>query len=124
MKKLIGLIAVYASMVLVAATVFAQTPAPADCSEEGKTALYTEFTTLRTTDSTKAYEAAKKYLACPQQEDQYSAYVKKWVAAYDREARKIKMMDLFVNQRKYADAAAVAKEVLKDEPENLPAFVV
>jgi hypothetical protein len=121
MKKIISAFAIFAGLVLLAAPAFAQAP---DCSDEGKAALYTEFTANRTTDSTKAYEAGKKYLGCSQTEDQYTAYLKKWITAYEKEARKIKMMDLFVNQRKYAEASAVAKEVLKDDPESLAAHIV
>lgn len=132
MKKLIGLIAVYATMVLMAATVFAQTPAPAapaapaaqgECSEEGKAALYTEFTTFRTSDSAKAYEAGKKYLACSQGEDQYTAYLKKWVTAYEKENRKIKMLPMLYGEKKYAEALGLGKEILADEPENLRVII-
>jgi len=125
MKKLIGLIAVYASLVLLAATVFAQTPAApqGDCTEEGKAAVYTDFTTFRTSDSTKAYGAAKKYLACSQGEDQYTAYLKKWVTAYEKENRKIKMVPMLYGEKKYAEALGLGKEILADEPENLRVII-
>jgi hypothetical protein len=124
MKKLIGLIAVYASLVLLAATVFAQTAAPqGECTEEGKAALYTDFTTFRTTDSGKAYEAGKKYLACSQGEDQYTAYLKKWVTAYEKENRKIKMVPMLYGEKKYAEALGLGKEILADEPENLRVII-
>lgn len=110
---------VYASLVLLAAPVFAQTPSQGECTEEGKAALYTGFTTFRTTDPTKAYEAGKKYLACSQQEDQYTAYLKKWVTAYEKESRKLKLQPLLYNDKKYAEAFALGKEILADEPDNL-----
>ena len=128
MKKIITTLSVLAAL---AVPVLAQTtpaaPAPATtqagCTEEAKTALYTEFTTHRTTDPTKAYEAAKKYLACSQGEDQYTAYLKKWSTAYDKELRKARLNDLFINQRKYPEAYALAKEILVDEPENIVALM-
>jgi tetratricopeptide (TPR) repeat protein len=128
MKKIITTLSVLAAL---AVPVLAQTTpaAPAQsttqagCSEEAKTALYTEFTTHRTTDPTKAYEAGKKYLACSQTEDQYTAYLKKWVTAYDKELRKARLNDLFINQRKYPEAYALAKEILVDEPENIVALM-
>jgi hypothetical protein len=106
----------------------AQTPAaPAaqgQCTDESKAAWYADFIKFRTTDATKAYENAKRYLtACPTEEGQVPAYLKKWVAAYEREARKLKLTDLFVNQRKYADALALAKEILIEEPDYLPAII-
>ena len=110
-------------MVFLAAPVFAQAAAGA-CTEEAKTAIYTEFTTERTKDPTKAFEAAKKYLACAQgAEDQYTAYLKKWVAAYEKEARKLKMPAMIYNEKKYVEAIALGKEILADEPENLRVIV-
>lgn len=135
MKKTIGMLAIYATLGLVAAPlanlneVHAQTPAPAAasqgaCTDESKAAWYADFTKFRTTDPTKAYEAAKKYLgACPTEEGQIPAYLKKWVVAYDKEARKIKLADTFVNQRKYSEANTLAKQVLADDPENLMAHI-
>ena len=133
MKKNIRVLAIYATLGLMApfAQVFqlqAQTPAPAaaqgPCTDESKAAWYADFTKYRTTEATKAYEAAKKYLAaCPQEEGQIPTYLKKWVIAYDKEARKLKLTDLFVNQRKYAEAIPLAKEILSDEPENLTAHI-
>src|ERR1700674_2214762 len=119
MKKIIGMLAVCASLVLLAPSVFAQTPAQGECTEEGKAALYTDFTTFRTTDPTKAYSAGKKYLACSQQEDQYTAYLKKWVTAYEKESRKIKMVPMLYGDKKYAEALGLGKEILADEPNNL-----
>jgi hypothetical protein len=131
MKRSYLKVAIYASLVLLllpgVATSFkanAQDTAAGQCTDENKGAWYGDFTKFRTTDATKAYEAAKKYLgACPTEEGQIPAYLKKWVAAYEKEARKLKLNDLFVNQRKYAEAQALAKEILKDEPDYLPAIM-
>ena len=144
MKKIIGTLAIYASLAIVALASFAnvselkaqtptpspaaapaQTPAAAQttCTDEVKTPLYADFTKFRIPDATKAYEAAKKYLAaCPAEEGQIPTYLKKWTTQYDKDARKIKLTNLFVGQRKYAEAMPVAKEVLADEPDNLGAF--
>ena len=110
---------------LLAVPVFAQgqTPAQGACTDEAKTALYTDFTTFRTTDPTKAYDAGKKYLACSQTEDQYTAYLKKWVTAYEKESRKIKMVPLLYGDKKYAEALGLGKEILADEPENLRVII-
>ncbi|HUS09515.1 MAG TPA: hypothetical protein VMZ30_03535 [Pyrinomonadaceae bacterium] len=147
MKKIIGVLAIHASLALVTlpafATIFqltaqaqtptttpaapAQTPAPAQgpCTDESKAAWYADFTKFRTTDAKKAYEAGKKYLtACPTEEGQIPAYLKKWVGAYEKEARKLKLTDLFVNQRKYAEAMTLAKEILAEEPDNVTAPIV
>lgn len=123
MKKIIGMLAIYATLALMAASAFAQTPAPSGCTDEGKAALYIEFTTFRTTDSTKAYDAGKKYLACSQQEDQYTAYLKKWVGLYEKEARKGKMLSLLYVDKKYPEALQLGKEILADDPDNLRVII-
>ena len=133
MKKTIRVLAIYASLGLMApfaqvTQLQAQTPAaspaaaPAQgqCTDEVKVPLYAEFTKYRTTDPTKAYDAAKKWLAaCPTEEGAIPTYLKKWVVAYDKENRKVRLNDLFLRQAKYAEAIPVAKEVLADEPDNL-----
>src|SRR5580765_5120329 len=126
MKKIIRGLAIYATVGLLApfANVInlrAQTAAPAaaqgQCTDELKQPVYADFMKYRTTDPTKAYDAAKKYLGmCPAEEGAIPTYLKKWVVAYDKEARKFKLTNLFIDQRKYADALPVAKEVLTDEP--------
>jgi len=135
MKKIIRVLAIYATLGLMAP--FAQvtqlqaqtaTPSPAgaqgQCTDESKAAWYAEFTKFRISDPTKAYEAGKAYLAaCPQEEGAIPTYLKKWTAQYDKDARKIRLTDLFVNKRKYAEAIALAKEVLADEPDNLTAHI-
>lgn len=133
MKKIIRVLAIYASLAIVAVPAFAtiiglqaqaQTPAQGQCTDETKAAWYADFTKFRTTEPAKAYDAAKKYLgACPTEEGQIPTYLKKWVAAYDKEARKLKLTDLFVNQRKYAEAMQLAKEILADEPDNITAQI-
>ncbi|MEP6818316.1 MAG: hypothetical protein ABJA18_02210 [bacterium] len=139
MKKIIGTLSIYASLAIVAIASFAnvsvvnaqtptptQTPATAQgqCTDESKAAWYAEFIKYRATEPPKAYEPAKKYLAaCPTEEGEIPSYLKKWVLAYDKEARKLKLNDLFVNQRKYADALTLAKEIVADEPDYLPAII-
>jgi len=137
MKKIIRVLAIYATLGLMApfaqvTQLQAQTPTPSpaaaatqgQCTDESKAAWYAEFTKYRTTDPPKAYSAAKKYLgACPAEEGAIPTYLKKWVIAYDKENRKIRLTDLFVNQRKYAEAIPLAKEILADEPDNPAAHI-
>ncbi|MDQ1729096.1 MAG: hypothetical protein QOD33_1221 [Pyrinomonadaceae bacterium] len=138
MKKIIRALAIYATVGLLAPlanvinlqaqTTPAPTPAPAaaqgSCTDELKQPVYADFMKLRTSDAPKAYESAKKYLAmCSAEEGPIPTYLKKWVVAYDKEARKFKLTNLFIDQRKYNDALPVAKEVLADEPDNLMAHV-
>jgi hypothetical protein len=164
MKKIIRVLAIYATLGLMApfaqvTQLQAQTPTPSpaaaqgQCTDENKGAWYAEFTKFRIPDATKAYEAAKKYMAaCPTEVAQVKLlrerlakadlptevrtqteaelkglaipnYLEKWTAQYDKDARKLRLTDLFVNQRKYAEAIPLAKEVLADEPDNLTAHI-
>ena len=135
MKKIIGLLAIYASLAVIAATAFtsnpavkAQTPAPAAaqgaCTDQSKAAWYADFTKFRTTDPTKAAEAGKKYLAaCPQEQGPIPDYLKKWLAAYDKEARKGRFKPLLYNDKKYTEALALGKEILAEDPENLSVII-
>src|SRR5712691_11154472 len=131
MKKIIGMLAIYATLALVPAfanAVVQQTPVPAaaqgQCTDESKAAWYADFTKFRIPDPPKAYEAAKKYLgACPQEEGPIPTYLKKWSAQYDKDARKPRFQPLLYGDKKYAEAFALGKEILADEPENLRVII-
>jgi hypothetical protein len=127
MKKFIVSFALFAIMATLAISVAGQTPAPAQaggCTDEAKIATYTEFTTHRQSDPAKAYQAAKKYLACSQGgADQYTEYLNKWVAAYEKEVRKLQMGAMLYNEKKYAEALTLGKEIIATEPENLRVII-
>jgi tetratricopeptide (TPR) repeat protein len=132
MKKIIALIGSVAIVGVFALTAIAnsnETPlsptvAQGQCTDEGKAAWYKDFTTFRTSDPTKAYEAAKKYLgACPTEDTDITKYLKKWVAAYDKAARNLRLQPLLYNEKKYAEAYALGKEILVDEPENVRVMI-
>src|SRR6185503_20808228 len=133
MKKFLGVLTIFAALVLIVAPARAtvigpaqtQTPAPqGQCTDESKAAWYADFTKFRTVDAGKAYEAGKKYLsACPTEEGQIPAYLKKWVAAYEKEARKLKLTPLLYGEKKYVEALGIGKEVLADDPENLRVII-
>jgi hypothetical protein len=136
MKNIIRLLAIYASLAMMAATVLtnniqanAQTPAPAaaaqgQCTDENKGAWYADFTKFRTTEPIKAAEAGKKYLAaCPTEEGPIPTYLKKWIAAYDKEARKGRFQPLLYNEKKYTEALGLGKEMLAEEPENVRVLI-
>ncbi|HEX3281795.1 MAG TPA: hypothetical protein VHR36_11250 [Pyrinomonadaceae bacterium] len=134
MKKFIRLLAIYASLAVIAAGAFtnspavnAQTPAPAaqgGCTDDNKGVWYADFTKFRTTDPAKAAEAGKKYLAaCPTEEGDIPNYLKKWIAAYDKEARRGRFQPLLYNDKKYTEALALGKEILAEDPENLRVMI-
>jgi hypothetical protein len=134
MKKIIWVLAIYASVVLMApfthvTKVQAQAPtaspaaAQEQCTDESKGAWYADFTKFRIPDPPKAYEAAKKYLAaCPQEEGAIPTYLKRWTTQYDKDARQPKLQPLLY-EKKYPEAFALGKEILADEPENLRVLI-
>ena len=69
-----------------------------------------------------AYEAGKEYLA-KYPNDEYAAYVRPWVEAYERAARKLRFQQLLYKDKKYSEAYTVGREVLADEPENLKTII-
>ena len=99
------------------------------CTQEAKDALYKTFRESRQADQAKAYEAAKKYLACPAPAEVTKElqaiidYLKKWVTAYEEGSKKIKCRELLYNQQKFVEAFALCKEILAVEPDNLKVLV-
>src|SRR5918999_2559680 len=92
MKKIIGLIAICLATTFTALPAMAQTtpqqPAATtqdpQCTPENKLAWYNEFRANFKTDTAKANELAKKWLACPQVagEEQITPYLKNFVTLY------------------------------------------
>ena len=99
------------------------------CSADAKTALYTSFRNNRQNDQAKAYDDAKKYLACPaaseatEAEQKIIDYLKKWVTAYDEGLSKVKYRTLLYNDKKYPEAFSAGREILAKEPDNLKVLV-
>jgi hypothetical protein len=101
----------------------------AACAQEAKDALYQSFRTNLKADQAKAYDEAKKYLACPatgevteaQQKiiDYLKNFVTKYEAATTKETYRIKIY----NEKKYEEGYAMGKAILATEPENLQVLV-
>jgi hypothetical protein len=132
MKKLINLLSIASLVAMFAFTAVANSfdttasdaQAQGQCTDEGKTAWYADFTKNRTTDPANAYQAAKKYLdACPTEDTDITKYLKRWVAAYDKEARKLKVQPLLYNDKNFAEAYSLGKQILADEPENIRVLI-
>ena len=128
MKKMMMFVMISATVALLAlpvsATSVITTSNQEQCKQEDKDAWYAEFLKIRTTDQAKAFDLAKKYLACappaeitePQQK--IIDYLKKWSSAYEEGMRKIKLPQLLYNDKKYEEAYALGREILAKEPEK------
>jgi len=130
MKTIIRLVATGATVAMLAlpgaAKVLSGQPWMQDqCTQENKDAWYATFReTFKTDQQPKAYEAAKKYLtACASEDTDITKYLKRWVGAYEKEIRKVRLPQLLYNDKKYPDAYQLGKEILADEPENLKVLI-
>ncbi|MDT5061218.1 MAG: hypothetical protein QOH63_1677 [Acidobacteriota bacterium] len=131
MKKLIQLFVFAALVTTLALPALAQTTpststttaaAGGQDDSEAKAALYKTFTDNRNTNPPVAYQAAKEYLekyeAKDGPTDQYIAYIKKYVASYDKLARREQLLQQ-IKDKKVNEAFASAKPVLADYPDDL-----
>jgi len=137
MKKLITFLSISTTVAILALPVAARNLIAqpnnafqdAACTEDAKNALYASIRTNLKADQAKAYEDAKKYLACPASGEVTEAqqkiidYLKNFVTKYEEVTKKSSYRDLLYNKQKYAEAYAAAKDVLATEPENLQVLV-
>jgi hypothetical protein len=137
MKKLITFLSIFTTVAILALPVAARNLIAqpdnafqdAACAEDAKTALYQSFLKNLKADQAKAYDDAKKYLACPasgevtEGQQKIIDYLKTFVTKYEDATKKAKFRDLLYNQMKYAEAYALGKEILAAEPDNLQVLV-
>jgi hypothetical protein len=91
---------------------------------ETKTALYGEFYKEIKGDQAKAYEAAKKYVACPSDssddaEVKRVQYLKDFIGKYEKAQRKTQVIGLIYDKNDFAKGFEVGRQVLTEDPENL-----
>ncbi|MCA1577624.1 MAG: hypothetical protein LC794_09720 [Acidobacteria bacterium] len=100
-----------------------------ECAQANKDAWYAEFLKIRTTDQAKAFELAKKYLACPaagevtEAQQKIVDYLKKWATAYEEGMLKITFTDELYNKKNYPKAYEIGRQILAKEPDNLKVLV-
>ena len=136
MKKLITFLSICSTVAIlalpVAARNFIAQPdtaiQDAACTDEAKEALYASFLKNRADDQAKAFEDAKKYLACPttgitEAQAKIVDYLKKWVAKYEEVTKASSFQDLLYNQKKYPEAYALGKQLLAAQPDNLKIMI-
>lgn len=133
MKKLIELLTICLALTI---TAFAQQPTatpqqPAataqkpECTPENKAAWYNDFRQNFKSDTAKANELAKKWLACPSTpaEEQQAAYLKNFVSLFEKANRKAQINDLVYVKKDYAKGFELGKQVLAEEPDNLKVLI-
>lgn len=124
MKRIIILLALAALFAVFAVPVLAQTK---ECNDEFKSATYSKWYDNRTKDQPAAYEAAKEYLAVCTTDDQYTAALKKFKAAYEAATADVankKQFDEAYQKKNYADQIRLGKVILATEPDNAAVYIV
>jgi tetratricopeptide (TPR) repeat protein len=88
-----------------------------------KIEIYKRFVDNRIPNPTAAYQAARDYLQkYTKDKDQYTDYLTKWMAAYERDERKRKLPG-FINEKNFAEAYTTGAKILSDEPDYLRAQI-
>ena len=130
MKTIINLVTIGATVALLAVTATAnplsrtETLVQDQCTQENKDAWYATFReNYKTDQQPKAYDAAKKYITACTEETDITKYLKKWIGAYEKETRKVKLPQLLYNDKNYAEAFKLGKEMLAEDPDNLMVLV-
>lgn len=105
-----------------------------ETDDEFKVTTYKRFVDNREPNPAVAYQAARDYMGrYSKEDDQYTRYLKVWIAAYEedervrrlaaeREDREQRLLQM-VTQKKFAEAYAQAKQVLTDDPNNLKVLI-
>jgi tetratricopeptide (TPR) repeat protein len=105
-----------------------------ETDDEFKVTTYKRFVDNREPNPAAAYQAAREYMArYTKEDDQYTRYLKLWIAAYEedervrkltaeREDREQRLLQA-VTQKRFAEAYAQAKQVLADDPNNVKVLI-
>lgn len=137
MKKLITFLSISTTVAILALPVAARNLIAqpdnafqdAACAEDAKTALYQSFLKNLKADQAKAYEEAKKYVACPASGEVTEAqqkiidYLKNFMTKYEAATKKSDYRVKIYNEKNYVVGYAMGKEILAAEPENLQVLV-
>lgn len=138
MKKLITFLSICTSVAILALPAAARNLIAqpnnvfqdAACAQEAKDALYQSFRTNLKADQAKAYDDAKKYLACPagtepvtDAQQKIIDYLKNFVTKYEAATNKTAYRIKIYNDKKYAEGYEMGKAILATEPDNLQVLV-
>lgn len=94
-----------------------------ETDDPAKIAIYQRFLDNRLPNPRAAYQAARDYLQkYPKEKDQYTDYLNKWVAAYERDERKLNL-PILINEKKFDEAYTTGAKILADEPDYLRAQI-
>lgn len=125
MFLMLGATVALLAMPAAAANVAANFAVQDQCTAEGKGALYQEFLKYRKDDQAKAFDAAKKYLACPAaaevtpDQQKIIDYLKKWSTAYEEGMLVVNFNKVLWTDKNYPEAFRIGDLLLAKNPEDL-----
>ncbi|MGQ0762539.1 MAG: hypothetical protein ACT4OT_11090 [Acidobacteriota bacterium] len=107
---------------------------PTVTDDEVKVAVYKQFWDNRVPNPTVAYQAARDYMQrYNKEDDQYTRYLKAWIAAYEEDERTARLAAERADReqqllgsftvRNYTKAYSLAGPVLADNPNNLRVLI-
>jgi hypothetical protein len=127
------------AVLLVAVPAFAQPQStrnqqPVVTDDEVKVAVYKQFWDNRVPNPTVAYRAARDYMQrYSKEDDQYTRYLKAWIAAYEEDERAARLAAERADReqqllgsftvKNYTKAYSLANPVLTDNPNNLRVLI-
>ena len=139
MKKTTRFLLISASLAMLALPAFANgITSRADdpqepCSADGKSTLYAEIYKELRGDQAKAYELAKKYVACPAETGEQTpeqkeaeakrvAFLQGFMGKWEKAHRKDLLTEA-INKKDYTGAFVLAKQVFADDPAYLKGYL-
>src|SRR6185295_578482 len=119
MRRTITLLALAATLTVLAAPALAQTK---ECNDDFKNATYKKWYDNRKDHQDIAFQAAEEWVTvCPNDTGPYAGAIKKFYDAYkaanDANATK-KQFDDAVAKKNYAEQMRLGKQIIASEPEN------
>ena len=112
----------------------ARSQQPVVTDDEVKVTVYKQFWDNRVPNPTVAYRAARDYMQrYSKEDDQYTRYLKAWIAAYEEDERAARLAAERADReqqllgsftvKNYAKAYSLANPVLTDNPNNLRVLI-
>src|ERR1044071_4702078 len=136
MKKLITFLSICSTVAILALPVAARNSIAqpntaiqdAACADEAKEALYASFLANRKDNQAKAFEDAKKYLACPttqvtEAQQKIIDYLKLFVGKYEEASRTNTFDEKMWVKPNYPEAYELGKQILAAQPDNFKVLV-
>jgi tetratricopeptide (TPR) repeat protein len=134
MKNKLILASLFAVALLIAQPQAARAQQPYVTDDEVKVTTYKKFVDNRVPNPVVAYQAAREYMSrYGKEDDQYTKYLKVWIAAYEEDERNRRLTAEKADREQqllgsfttkdYAKSYGLAKQVLTDNPDNLRVLI-